>query len=150
MKKVILTVLDSYVYANASFISKPFLLWTLGLAGRRGKFASGRKQVSSLSHITESKNMAKLFHQILKENFKDKNLSEVARQLNIPRSVLQDWIQEEREPSLKNIEYIRSIAGFLGLSLDELLGGESKTKIISSVMFEDEGKKYQVLINRIK
>ncbi len=98
---------------------------------------------------SESKVMTK-FHEILIEHFKDKNLSELSRQLNIPRSVLQDWVHEKREPSFKNIDYLKSIASFLGMGLDELLGGEVTNKTISSVVFEDNGRKYQVLINRIK
>lgn len=94
--------------------------------------------------------MKKTFHSILKENFKNKNLSELSRQLEIPRSVLQDWIKDEREPSFKNLNYLKSIAEHLGMSLDELLTGEVQTKMLSSVTFEDEGKRYQILINRVK
>lgn len=90
------------------------------------------------------------FHKILKTNFKSKNLSELSRQLEIPRSVLQDWIIDEKQPSFKNMDYILNIANYLGISLDELLVGESKTKVLSAVTFEDEGRRYQVLINRIK
>lgn len=94
--------------------------------------------------------MKKTFHSILKENFKNKNLSELSRQLEIPRSVLQDWIKDEREPSFKNLNYLKRIAEHLGMSLDELLTGEVQTKMLSSVTFEDEGKRYQILINRVK
>lgn len=90
------------------------------------------------------------FHNILKENFADKNLSALSRELDIPRSVLQDWIQEKRQPSMKNLTYVKKIADYLGMSLDDLLiGHPPKRKIISSVTFEDDGKKYQVLIQKI-
>ena len=94
--------------------------------------------------------MKNSFHKILKDHFKDKNLSELSRHLEIPRSVLQDWIRDEREPSFKNLNYLKRIAEYLGLSLDELLTGETQTKMLSAVTFEDEGKRYQILINRIK
>lgn len=94
--------------------------------------------------------MKNSFHKVLKDHFKDKNLSELSRQLKIPRSVLQDWIKDEREPSFKNLNYLKRIAEHLGLSLDELLTGETQTKMLSAVTFEDEGKRYQILINRIR
>lgn len=94
--------------------------------------------------------MTNNFHKILKAHFKDKNLSELSRTLEIPRSVLADWIKEEREPSFKNLNYLKRIAEYLGMSLDELLTGESQVRMLSAVTFEDEGKRYQILINRVK
>lgn len=94
--------------------------------------------------------MTKHFHKILKNQFKDKNLSELSRTLEIPRSVLADWL-DGREPSLKNLDYLKRIADHIGISLDELLTGETQVKkMLSAVTFEDEGKRYQILINRIK
>ncbi len=100
--------------------------------------------------VTDSEIMLKGFHQLLRESFKDKNLSEISRKLEIPRSLLQDWVHEGRVPSMKNLEHIKRIADYLGYSLDELLLGESSKRIISSIEFEDSGRKYQVIINRIK
>lgn len=94
--------------------------------------------------------MKKKFNKLLQAQFAEKNLSELSRQLKIPRSVLQDWIRDEREPSFKNLDYLKRIAEYLGLTLDELLTGESNTRMLSSVTFEDDGKRYQILINRIK
>jgi DNA-binding phage protein len=90
------------------------------------------------------------FHKILKAHFRDKNLSEVARNLAIPRSVLSDWLKEEKDPSFKNLDYLKRIADHLGLSLDELLLGETTARVISNITFEDGTNKYQVLINKIK
>lgn len=94
--------------------------------------------------------MSKAFHKRLKDNFKGKNLSELSRQLEIPRSVLQDWIKDEREPSFKNLDYLKRIADHIGITLDELLTGESEARMLSAVTFEDDGKRYQIQINRIK
>lgn len=94
--------------------------------------------------------MKKKFNKLLQAQFAEKNLSELSRQLKIPRSVLQDWIRDEREPSFKNLDYLKRIAEYLGLTLDELLTGESNARMLSSVTFEDDGKRYQILINRIK
>lgn len=94
--------------------------------------------------------MEKSFNQILKSQFKDKNLSEISRELGIPRSVLQDWVHENREPSLKNIKHIKKIADYCGISLEELLTGRATFKNISDITFEDEDRKYQIIINRLK
>ncbi|MFA6238141.1 MAG: helix-turn-helix domain-containing protein [Bacteriovorax sp.] len=91
----------------------------------------------------------KNFNKVLKENFKGKNLSELSRQLGVPRSVLADWC-DDKQPSFTNMDYIMSIANFLGLSLEELLVGNKSPRILSSITFEDDGRKYQVLITQIK
>ncbi len=90
------------------------------------------------------------FNNILKEAFGDKNLSELARELDMPRSIFQDWVQEKRLPSMKNLKYLRRIADYLNMSLDELLTGETEKKVVTSITFEDQERKYQILINRIK
>jgi hypothetical protein len=48
--------------------------------------------------------------------------------LNIPRSLLQDWVHNERKPSLANIEHVVSLSKFLGISLEELLVGSNQKK----------------------
>jgi hypothetical protein len=100
--------------------------------------------------IVEDITMNGHFNTLLKKHFKDKNLSELSRLLDIPRSLLQDWIHEGREPSMKNIDHVKKIAEHIGATLEELLTGGSTTRVLSSVVFEDGDKKYQILINRIK
>lgn len=137
------------VYNLRKSVKKRNLLRTAAMTTCRDKLATARNSITPKFYSSDNLFMTG-FHQLLKEHFKDKNLSEVSRQLNIPRSVLQDWVHEEREPSFKNLNYLKSIASFLGISLEELLGGETTNKTISSIVFEDDGRRYQVLINRIK
>jgi ribosome-binding protein aMBF1 (putative translation factor) len=92
----------------------------------------------------------KNFSKILKESFEGKNLSFIAKELNIPKQVLHDWVHGERLPSMKNIEYVKRLSEFLGLSLEELLLGQSARKVISSVSFMDEGKKYIINIEKVE
>lgn len=77
-------------------------------------------------------------------------MSELARQLKVPRSVLQDWI-DGKQPSFSNVEYLVRIADYLNLSLEELLVGKDiQSKILTSIVFDDDGRRYQVSINRVK
>lgn len=94
--------------------------------------------------------MEKSFNKVISEKLRDKNLADVSRKLGIPRSVLQDWVHEGREPSLKNIKYLRKLADYCDISLEELLTGEKISKNISTVTFEDDDRKYKITINRIK
>lgn len=90
------------------------------------------------------------FHKTLRDHCKGKNMSALARELDMPRSILQDWIQERRSPSMKNLEYVKRIAEYLGISFEELLIGEKSSTTLSSISFEDNGRKYQINIHRLK
>lgn len=116
----------------------------------RKLFAIGRKTIIMKYGFSDTTYMTKGFNKILKEALGDSNLSELSRKLKISRSLLQDWIHNGREPSFKNIEHIKKLADYLGITLDEILVGKTNNKVISSVEFQDEGKRYQILIHRIK
>ncbi len=92
------------------------------------------------------------FHQILKERFANANLAQVSKEIDVPRSVLQNWIVEERFPTMnvKSLGYLKRLANYLNLTLDELLSEGSTQKTISSVVFEDGNRKYQINIQRLK
>lgn len=88
---------------------------------------------------------------ILGERLAGKNLSQVARDLGISKSLLADWVAARRLPSLRNVDAIARLASYLGLSLEELLlGGKSEKKIISAVTFDDDSRQYRVNIERVK
>jgi transcriptional regulator with XRE-family HTH domain len=88
---------------------------------------------------------------ILRERLEGENLSKIARELGISKSLLADWVASRRLPSLKNIEAVAKLAAYLGLSLEQLLlGKEDNRKIISAVTFEDEKRSYRVNIERLK
>lgn len=90
------------------------------------------------------------FSKILSVALKGKNISSVAREIDMPRSMLHDWAKSKRVPSLNNIEYIKRLADYLGLSLEEILIGESGKKTISSVSFQDDQRQYRISVERIK
>lgn len=89
--------------------------------------------------------------EILRKRLEGENLSKVARELGISKSLLSDWVSSRRLPSLKNIEAVSKLATYLGLSLEQLLlGKDSERKVISSVTFDDEKRSYRINIERLK
>ncbi len=88
---------------------------------------------------------------ILRERLEGENLSKIARELGISKSLLADWVASRRLPSLKNIEAVSRLAGYLGLSLEQLLlGKDDGRKIISAVTFEEDKRTYRINIERLK
>ena len=87
--------------------------------------------------------------ELLQIKLKDRNLSQVARELGIPKTLLHEWTLAKRTPSLKNIGHLKRLADYLSLSLEELLVGESSERVISSVTFADGGRKYRIKVERI-
>ena len=88
---------------------------------------------------------------VLKKRLAGENLSKLARELGISKSLLADWVASRRLPSLKNIEAVAKLAEYLGLSLEQLLlGKESERKVISAVTFDDEKRTYRINIERLK
>lgn len=101
--------------------------------------------MKSNEHIT----MEILFTHIIQEKLGNENLSKLSDELSIPRSLLQDWVHNNRKPSLNNIEHVIKLASHLGLSLEEILiGSKVEKKIISSIKFKDEERTYQINITR--
>jgi len=89
-------------------------------------------------------------HEILERRLKGENLSQLARDLGISKSLLADWVSSRRMPSLKNVGALKKLATHLGLSLEELLLGDDDKKVITSLLFEDEKRKYSIQITRVK
>ena len=95
--------------------------------------------------------MATKISEILKQHLEGENLSKIARELGISKSLLADWVGSRRLPSLKNIDAVDKLARYLGLSLDQLLlGKKDDRKIISTVVFDDDQRRYRVNIERLK
>lgn len=86
---------------------------------------------------------------VLKKKLKDKNLAQVARELGIPKTLLHEWVQAKRTPSFKNVGHLKRLADYLSLSLEELLLQEASDRVISSVTFDDNGRKYRIKIERV-
>lgn len=97
-------------------------------------------------------NMKLQFTKVIQEKLRDKNLSAVAQEIDLPKSVLHDWVNEKRLPSMKNILQVKKLARYIGVTLDELLIGDDPvdTRVISSVAFKDDGREYRVVIERFK
>ncbi len=99
----------------------------------------------------DDKLMELQFTRILQERLADSNLSKLSDELSINRSLLQDWVHNNRKPSLSNMKNILKLADYLGLSLEELLiGTQSESKTISSISFNDDGREYRINIQRIR
>jgi len=89
--------------------------------------------------------------EILRKRLAGENLSKVARELGISKSLLADWVASRRLPSLKNIDAVAKLADYLGISLEQLLlGKNSDRKIISAVTFDDDERRYRINIERLK
>jgi len=100
--------------------------------------------------VTEEVMKAKI-SEILHERLKDKNLSQISRDLGISKSLLSDWVSSRRLPSLKNIDALAKLAAYLGITLEQLLlGKQSENKVISAVTFDDEQRRYKINIERVK
>lgn len=115
--------------------------YKLSYASRIGQF---------ITYLGDNRSMEIKFTQTLSKALKDKNISQIAREIDMPRNMLHDWAKAKRVPSLSNIDFIKRLADYLGLSLDELLIGKEERKIISSVSFSDEGREYRLIIERTK
>jgi transcriptional regulator with XRE-family HTH domain len=91
------------------------------------------------------------FSKTLASKLKGENLSALAKKLEIPRSMLHDWVKAKRVPSLSNIDHIQKLAQHLGLSLEELLTGtQSEKKVISSIIFQEDSRQYKISVERLK
>jgi transcriptional regulator with XRE-family HTH domain len=95
--------------------------------------------------------MATEISKILKRRLEGENLSQVARELGISKSVLADWVGSRRLPSLRNIEAVAKLANYLGLTLEQLLiGRDQGQKIINGVTLEDGDRTYRIIFERLK
>jgi len=86
----------------------------------------------------------------LKTKLESENISRLSRELKIPKTLLFEWKSANRKPAFKNLPHIRKLADYFGVSLEELLFGEEDPSLISSVMFEDNKRKYRIKIERLK
>lgn len=78
------------------------------------------------------------------------NLSHLSRELDIPSTLLFEWKQSKRMPSFKNMNHVKRIAAYLGLTLEELLFGSEGSEIVSTSTFEVNRVKFRVRIERLR
>lgn len=87
--------------------------------------------------------------ELLAKHLGEKNISAVAREIRMPVSLLHDWVRGRRAPSFRNIEHLKALARFLGLSLDELLGAtQSETILVTQVDLSIEDQRYLLKIEK--
>ncbi len=98
----------------------------------------------------DNKRMELIFTKTLNKALKGKNISQVAREIGMPRNMLHDWTKAKRVPSLANIKHIQKLADYREMTHEELLVGKSEKKTISCLSFSDEGREYKFLIERTK
>jgi transposase-like protein len=96
--------------------------------------------------------MGKKISDVLQAKLAGTNISALARELDIPKSLLADWVGARRTPSLKNVEALNRLAQHLDLNLEQLLLGreQQESKIISSISFSDNGREYKINVMRTK
>lgn len=88
---------------------------------------------------------------LLAKYLRERNISAVAREINMPVSLLHDWVRGRRTPSLKNLGHLKSLARFLGLSLSELLGDFNPDRVVvTQVAIEIEKQEYLLKIEKRK
>lgn len=88
---------------------------------------------------------------VLQSELKGKVLSRVAREVGMSVSLLHDWYSSARKPSAKNLWQLKMLAEHLGLTLEEILFGETDGKqVISSTTFSDRGVQYRVNIEKVR
>lgn len=90
------------------------------------------------------------FTKTLSEKLEGINLSHLSRELSIPSTLLFEWKQAKRLPSFKNLSHVKTLAEYFGMSIEDLLFDDDGPSLISSVMFEDNKRKYRIKIERLK
>lgn len=88
----------------------------------------------------------------LKKALKGYNLTRLAEELDIPSSLIHDWISASRKPSMDNLKRVKRLCDHLHLNFEELvLGDEYKEeKTLTTVTFTDGKSRYSVSITKLK
>lgn len=91
-------------------------------------------------------------HEILRSELQGKNISQIAKQIGVSKSLLHDWTNSRRSPNAKNFPALLKLAKYLGLTLEALLFGESTTDktVLASTTFADGSNQYRVQIEKMK
>lgn len=91
------------------------------------------------------------FSKMLNELFKHKSITQVAKEIGIPKSTLSEWASSKKGPNLSSMHHVRELASYLGISFEELIFGKesSETKTLTTVKFTDGENKYSISIIKI-
>lgn len=83
---------------------------------------------------------------ILKEKLKNKNISAVARNINLSPALLHDWVSGRRRPSFKNLKHLKALSKYLNITLSELLG--EKHDFLHEFSFFLDGIEYVIRVGK--
>ena len=91
------------------------------------------------------------FSKMLNKLLKDKSVTQVAKEIGMPKSVLSEWKSSKKGPNLSSMHHVRKLAQYLGVDFEELLFGEDKksTEVLTTVNFKDENKTYNITITKL-
>lgn len=92
------------------------------------------------------------FSKTLNELFKNKSITQVAKEIGIAKSTLSEWASSKKGPNLSSMHHVRNLADYLGISFEELIfGKESKNvETLTTVDFKDNGMNYTIKIMKRK
>jgi transcriptional regulator with XRE-family HTH domain len=89
---------------------------------------------------------------IVKElNKRNMSASSLAKACGVPVTTLHNWIQGIK-PSTSSMKYVKTLANYFNLSLDELFFGitkKDKSEIIYRGTYSDQGTIYRVTIEKL-
>lgn len=83
------------------------------------------------------------------------NLSKVSKDLDIPKSLLHDWLHAKRSPNMSSMHHVRKLAQHVGIDFEELLFGDgiedlNPNKVLTTVTFNDSGNYYSITITKLE
>ncbi|MEE2743623.1 MAG: helix-turn-helix transcriptional regulator [Bdellovibrionota bacterium] len=89
---------------------------------------------------------------IVKElNRRNISASSLAKECGVPVTTLHNWIQGIK-PSTSSMKYVKSLANYFNMSLDELFFGitkKDKSEVIYRGTYSDQGTVYRVTIEKL-
>ena len=87
---------------------------------------------------------------VLQRELKDETLASLEEKLGIPKTLLSEW-KQGRLPAGKSLAHLKTLAQYLGLSVEELLfdNKEADRDTISSMTFQHNGTVYRINIEAI-
>lgn len=88
--------------------------------------------------------------QVLQRELSGKNISQIAKQIRVSKSLIHDWTSSRRLPNAKNFPALLKLAKYLGLTLEELIFDKTSPQKITlaSTTFSDSGNSYRIEIEK--
>lgn len=92
------------------------------------------------------------FQKRLVELLKGKNVSQVAKDVGMAKSLLNEWKTSKKGPSLASMKHVKALSEYFGIDFEELVLGQGPKEemTLTTVTFVDNGNTYSVSITRLK